>query len=153
MLRGFAQRCVSRSARTLPLFLGVIDQGHARELGLHLLQELEPLAVLGADERDAGDVAAGPRVAGHEAGLIGERHVREHDRNLGGHTLGGATCLRSRRADDVDVELDQLGGELGEAGRVAVRPSEFDREVLALDVAEPAEPLPERIEVRAAVVR
>ena len=50
------------------------------------------------------------------------------------------------RHDDVDLEPDQLGRESGEPLVLSLRPSVLDHDVLALDVAELAQPSPERLD-------
>ena len=47
----------------------------------------------------------------------------------------------SRRDDDIDLEPDELGRDLGEALDAALRPAILDRDGAALDPAEFAQPL------------
>jgi hypothetical protein len=47
------------------------------------------------------------------------------------------------RDNDIDLEPDELGGNLGEALATALRPAIFNRDVATLDPAELAQPLQE----------
>src|SRR5215470_1986787 len=47
----------------------------------------------------------------------------------------------SHRDDDIDLEPDELGGDLGEAFAASLRPAILDRDVAAFDPAEFAQPL------------
>ena len=51
------------------------------------------------------------------------------------------------RHDDVNFELDQLGGEKRESRWPALRPSVLDSDGLSLDVAEVAQTFPEGVDV------
>ena len=78
----------------------------------------------------ARDQAAADRVA----------RQREHDRDDRCRLL----CREdrgSRRDDDIDLEPDELGRDLGEALAASLRPAILDRDGAALDPAEFAQPL------------
>src|SRR5262249_27496841 len=47
----------------------------------------------------------------------------------------------SHRDDDIDLEPDELGGDLGEAFAASLRPAILDRDVAAFDPAEFVQPL------------
>src|SRR5262249_57074126 len=68
------------------------------------------------------------------------------DRDRLRRSFGGKGAGRTRRHDDVDLEPDQLGRKLREAIFVPLRPAVLDGDALALDVAEIAESLAERLE-------
>jgi hypothetical protein len=119
-----------------PRVLGVIDEGDPRQPRKGLLEELQALAVFGADERDPGDVAARARVARNEARPIGERHVGEHDRDRGRRPLGRLGGLRARGAEHLDRTANQLSRELRQTLGVPLGPADLDGDVLTLDVPE-----------------
>ena len=52
-----------------------------------------------------------------------------------------ASDCASRRDDDIDLEPDELGRDLGEALAASLRPAILDRDGAALDPAEFAQPL------------
>jgi hypothetical protein len=52
--------------------------------------------------------------------------------------------------DDVNIEPDELGGELRQPLHPSLRPSGLDDDVAAVDIAEFGEPLPESLEARVA---
>jgi hypothetical protein len=91
---------------------------------------------------DAGDVAAGLGEAGDEPG--GHRVTGNHD---DGHGLGRLLCGHRRRRvrsdDGVHVEADEIGHESTKPLALALGGAGLDDEVLSLDPAEVAEPLPE----------
>ena len=63
------------------------------------------------------------------------------DRNDGGGLLGGKSWLGSGRENDIDLEPDELGRNLGEAFGASFRPTIFNSGVAALDPAELAQAL------------
>src|SRR4030095_7159755 len=101
-------------------------------------------------ERDPGHVAAGPGVARHELLLYRERDVGEDHRDGRGGPARRAGRLRPRGADHVHLEVDELTGETRQLLRATVGPARLDREVPAFLVAKSAQPLAERVEIRAA---
>ena len=114
------------------------------EAGNNLTQQFKSLAgKVGCQDRQAGDVAARPRKAGDDAGGNRVAHDRGHDRDDRCRLF----CRNNRwcgiRDDDVHLEPDKLGRDLGEALTAALRPAIFDREIAALDPAEFVQPLHE----------
>ena len=123
---------------------GIADIGDDRQsaqTGDNLAQEFDPLASeFGRLDRQAGHVAARPRQARDQALPTGSPDDREDDRDDRCRLL----CRRdgaSYRDDDVDLEPDELGGDLGEALVASLRPAIFDRDGATLDPAEFAQPL------------
>ena len=57
--------------------------------------------------------------------------------------LGGKGCWGPLRHDDLHLETDQLGREVGEPLELPCRPAVLQNEVLAFDIAERAHPLQE----------
>ena len=106
-----------------PAVFGVVDQRDARELRKGQLEQLQPLPVFRANERDPRDVAPGARVARDEARLIGEGDVRKHDRDRGRRLLGRAGGLRARRAEDIHGETQPAPRRAGGGARCAHWPS------------------------------
>src|SRR5262249_55673832 len=95
----------------------------------------------------AGDVAAGPSEAGGKPSR--DRialKVERDDRNSACRTLGGSGGARSRRDDDVDPALDQLGGEDREPLCPFLRPAIRDGDVLVFDVAEFRQAVPQSLD-------
>jgi hypothetical protein len=100
---------------------------------------------LGADGGEPGEIAAGPSQAGDEA--LGHRIAGygEDDRDRPGGLLGGFGSGRGCRDDDVDVQPDELGGERGQSLILELGGPMLDHHVLTFDVAQVAQPLPERL--------
>ena len=88
--------------------------------------------------RDAGDVAAGPRQAGHEAVAHRVRHIGHDDRHRGGGLLQRARCLRGSDHDDLHALCKQLAGQRVQASDLAVGKEEPVRHVASLHPAEVA---------------
>jgi transposase len=84
--------------------------------------------------------AARPRQTGDEATAKRVRHSREHDRDDRGR-LFHCENRRSRRDNDIDLEPDELGGDLRKTLEASLRPANLDRDGAALDPAEFAQPL------------
>ena len=78
-----------------------------------------------------------------EPNRIGKTHSDDGDRPRG--VLRCQGCRRRRRYEDVHLEPDQLGREIGQPVESALRPSILDDDVLALDPPELTQPLPERL--------
>src|SRR5262249_47272962 len=72
---------------------------------------------------------------------------RHDDRNRAGRFFGGAGRLLALRHDDVDLELDEFGGEAREPRHSALRPSVLERDGLPLHIAEILKPSPEGVDV------
>jgi hypothetical protein len=64
--------------------------------------------------------------------------------NRGGRLLEGEGRRRPGGRDHIDVQGDEFGNESGKPRIVSFRPSKFDLNVLALDVAEVTKSLAER---------
>jgi hypothetical protein len=93
------------------------------------------------------DVAARPGQLRDEPGAHWIAAERHDDRDRPRRLLGGSHRLGRRGDDHVDVEAHELGGETGESVGVAVRVSGLEDDVLALEVAEVAQTLAERLRV------
>jgi hypothetical protein len=125
----------------------IADITHDRqpaETGDGLTQQGEPLAgEIDRLDRQAGDVPARPRQTGNQvrADRVARRrkHDRDHRRRLPGRDHGRG----SPGDNDVDLEPDKFGRDLGEALVAPVRPAIFDRERATLHPAELAQPLRE----------
>src|SRR6516165_1525467 len=123
---------------------GIAGIGHDRQMaqtGDNLAQEFEPFAgKIGGLGRQAGDVAARSRQAWYEAGADRIVRRREHDRDNRCHLL----CCKHRpshRYDHIDLESDELSGNLAEALGTSLRPTILDRQGATLDPAEFAQSL------------
>jgi len=95
-----------------------------------------------------GDIPSGPSEAGHDALGSGVATRRHHDGNRSRGLLGRQRRRRSPCHDHVDLELNQLVGQVGEPFSAAVGRAVLDHEVLALYVPVFSEPLFECAEVR-----
>ncbi len=133
--------------------LVVVEQGDPRQPRGHFAKELQPLAVLGADPRDAGQIAARPGHAGHETGLFGERGPTEHDRDRGGRVLGGEGRRGARGADHVGPKRDELARERREPALIPAGPAGLDRDVAPLHVVELAQGVTQGVQLKYARVR
>jgi hypothetical protein len=86
--------------------------------------------------RQAGDESCPNRISG----------ACHHDRERARGVLGCTGRCGSYGHKHVDVEPDQLGRQVGEPFILSLCPTVLDDEVLALDIAEVAQPLPEGID-------
>jgi hypothetical protein len=95
-----------------------------------------------------GDIATRSGQSGSEA--FADRITTEghHDRDRPRCLLDGSYRWGRRGDDHVDVEADELGGEVGESFETAVRVAGVDHDALSLDVAELTQALPEGVAVR-----
>jgi hypothetical protein len=98
-------------------------------------------------EGQAGDVPARPGQARDHPGCDGIGHRPNDDRDRLGHLLGRQRAGHRCRHEDVHVQPDQLGDERGEALGLALRRSVLNGNVVALDVAQVAQPLPEGLDL------
>src|SRR5262245_2353155 len=91
--------------------------------------------------RQAGDVAARSRQVHNEAGAdrVSRRH--EDDRDDRRRLLGGNNWCAPPCHNDVDLEPDEFGGDLGEALFGTFRPAVLDCDGAALDPAKLTQPL------------
>jgi hypothetical protein len=98
-----------------------------------------------SSEGQPGNVAARMGKAGDEPRAHGF-YCHNHDDGEGrGRLLGGGNRRVSNGYDDIDPERSQFGGEAGEPLGFPVGRSGFDHDVPALDIAEIAQPLTERL--------
>src|SRR5262245_18946025 len=122
----------------------IVGIGHDRqfaEIGHDLAQEFQALArKLGRRKRQAGDVATRPRQTGDKASAKRVRHRREYDWDNRGR-LFRCEDRRSRCDNNIDLETDKLGGDLGETLEASLRPTNLDDDGTALDPSEFAQPL------------
>src|SRR5262249_48555602 len=95
---------------------------------------------LGRRKRQAGDVATRPRQTGDKASAKRVRHRREYDWDNRGR-LFRCEDRRSRCDNNIDLETDKLGGDLGETLEASLRPTNLDDDGTALDPPEFAQPL------------
>src|SRR5262249_53781407 len=143
-----------RLSRGLGLFhrerrddIGCIPKdGHPGEPGYDLLEQLQSFPTeVRTDIAQPGDVSSRSGEAGHESGpdrVAGRRH---DDRDRARCVLGSQGPERPPGHDDVHLEPDQLGYELGEPLGPPLSKSVFEDDVLALDVAKLAQLLSERL--------
>src|SRR5262249_32213376 len=123
---------------------GIADVGQNRQtaqISDDLAKEFEPFTckIAGLD-RQARGVAARPRQTRDQAAPNGIIRHREHDRDDRCRLL----CRKSRgsrRDNDIDLELHELGRDLGVAFGASLRPAILDRNIATLDPAEFAQSL------------
>jgi hypothetical protein len=143
-------RDVHFSYRELVVRIGrVREDGHPAELGDGLLEQLQ----LFGEHFQAGgagvpcDVPARAREARDEPGANRIANENHDDGDRLGGVLGCRRYLRPRRCDDeVHLEPDQLGRQVGQPVDPILRISIVDDNILALNPPELAQPLPERVE-------
>jgi hypothetical protein len=82
--------------------------------------------------KDNPDVPARAREARDESELNGIANARHDDRNRPGSLLGCHGWWRRPRHDDIHLEPDQLGRELGQPVEPTLRKTIVDNDVLAL---------------------
>jgi hypothetical protein len=124
----------------------VREDPHTADLGNGFPEQLQPFAEgLGAHTvshprhispraREARDEPAPNRIGNGE----------HDDRDRRGGVLGRHDREGRRCGDDIDLQPDQLGREVGQAVRPALRESRLDDDVLALDPPELTQPFPKR---------
>ena len=109
------------------------------DLRSEFFQNLDPFRCqFRAERRNPGDIASGLREARYQRPR--RAHGRHDHRNGRGRILG---CVRGRSAprhDEVDLEADQFGCEVGEALSATVRRPIFEDQVLTFDIAEIPQP-------------
>jgi hypothetical protein len=114
-------QCPGRDLR-LPQYLGLEDDiiripedRQTRDFGDGRLEQLQRFPDhLGAHGGRPRDVSAGSRKASDEPGPHRIGYGHHDDRDRPGGILGCQRCLRNRRNNDVDLELDQLCRKIGE---------------------------------------
>src|SRR5262249_26173594 len=124
--------------------IGRIPQdGHAGRLGHRFLQQFQQFpADLGGLATHPREVPTRLREAGHQPHLHRIPH-EGHNGNRSGGVLRCLGCWRPHGHEDVHREVDQLGGEGGEAVKRPRGPACRKHQRLALHVAEFVQPLPE----------
>src|SRR5271169_842698 len=100
------------------------------------MQQVEPLSSqLSAHERYACDVAARPFEARDEAGLDRVDADVEDDRDCRSGRFGGEHRRGAGCENHGHLTADQIGRQIRQSIVMALSPTVFDRDVLALDVA------------------
>src|SRR3954462_1052262 len=124
---------------------GGIDIEHDRQaaqIGHNLAQKFESLATkIPLLVRQSRDVAARSRKTGDQAGAGRVPGRREYDRNDRCGLLYRKGWNGSPRDNDIDLEPDEFGRDLGEALAAALRPAILDRDGATLYPAEVTQPL------------
>src|SRR4030095_15291381 len=132
---------------------GIGQYGDVRALGQRLLEEFQPLAGEPVTKvAQARDVPPRVRQAGDESfryRIIGGG--RHHDWDRVGGLLGRADGGAAPGHNQVHLELDQLGRQVAETFLTSLGIAVLNDKVLALDVAEIAQPLPESLQTRIGV--
>ena len=125
--------------------VGIQEEGNARELRNDLPEQLEsfPLEVR-RNRRQSGRVSSGPSEARDETRADGIADCDHDEGNRRRSSLDGEGGWRARGDDNIDLAGDKLGNQFRKALVLAFRPSIFDDDVTALDVAELAQTLAER---------
>ena len=118
------------------------------DFGNRLLEQLQ----LFGDDFQAGaaghpcDVPARPREARDEPGANRIANGNHDDGDRLGGVLGCRHSLRPKRYDEVHLEPDQFGRQVGQPAEPTLRISIFDNNIVALNPPELAQTLPERVE-------
>jgi hypothetical protein len=98
--------------------------------------EFDPLASsVGELVRQAGDVATWSRQTVDDADANRVRHRREHDRNDRRPLLCRENICGCVRNDDIDLEPDEFGDDLGGTLEACLRPAILDRDIATFDPA------------------
>jgi hypothetical protein len=88
------------------------------------------------EERSSRDVSAGPRQARYQSILHGIAHGADDDRNGRGSALRGTRGRRGDSDNDIDLQVDEFGGERGKPFASPVPAALLNDVVPALDIAE-----------------
>src|SRR5262245_56232508 len=108
----------------------VREDRHTSDLGDGFREQLQPLADFHVGvEGYTGDVPARAREACNESQLDRVADANHDDWNRSGGVLGGYGGGRRPRYDDVYLEPDQLGCEIGQPVKSALRESIVDQNV------------------------
>jgi hypothetical protein len=97
----------------------------------------------------SGDVPARPCETRDESGPDRVGHGREHDGDRRGGPFRRERPRGCEGDDDVHPQFDEVGGESRETFVAPFGPAQLQGHVLAFDVPELGEPLPQRRDVRA----
>src|SRR6516165_12320902 len=87
-------------------------------------------------ERQAGDVATRSCQTRDKAGADRVARARKDNRDHRCRLLCRDDCWGSHRDDDIDLQPDELGRDLGEALVASLRPANLDRDGATLDPTE-----------------
>src|SRR6202022_2438306 len=93
--------------------------------------------------RDAGDISARPRKARDQPRTDGISCLGHDDRDFARRLLCCQSGGREPSDDYIDIETDQLGGQLGKPVEMSLRRSKLKSNVLPLDITQIAQSLPE----------
>ena len=127
----------------------VAENGHALDRRNHFPEQLElHFGLLRVEARRAGEISAWPLQIRHNV----IRHRIDNDgknnRNTRDRLVGGTRRYGTGHGDDVHLETEQFGKEIGKSPILAFRESRFDHHVAPFDVAEVSKSLPKSIEER-----
>src|SRR5262245_28274983 len=130
--------------RRLRTIAWIRQDSDVRNPGNGLLEQRKSLpAQLWGEDGQSGDVPARSPQTGDES-VLDRAVVGRHDNgNSARRLLGGSGRDGAGGHDHVDLETDQLGGEVGQAMRFCLRETVDDADLLPLDVAEVAQPTTE----------
>ena len=114
---------------------GVAEDGDTPDGWGELPEKLQALpADLRRRQPQPGGVAAGPREVGNKPIGNWVAHESHDNGNRPGRLLRRLHPRPRCRDDDVNIELHQLSGQVGELFELPVCPAPFDGDVLTLDV-------------------
>jgi hypothetical protein len=114
---------------------GVAKDGDTPNSWGELLEKLQALPPdLRRRHPQPGDVAARPREAGNKPIGNWVAHESHDNGNRPGRLLRRLHARQRCRDDDVDLELHQFSGQVGESFELPASPAPFDADVLTLDV-------------------
>src|SRR5215471_20378766 len=131
------------------------EDGHPSDAGNGLLEQLQHFPTEGPRDRPGYpcDVAAWPRQCLNELGRNWINNRQDNNRDRRSRLLGGVDPWCTRRNDDVNPALDELGRQIGQLIS-PLRPSVLKDDVLSLNIAKPMQRLPEYLKgVRVTVRR
>ena len=124
--------------------LWIPEHSHAGELGNNFLEQLQPFSSqLRGYLGQPRDVAAGPRQALNKPNCNRVTRRRHNDRDCPGSIFGSQSIGTTGSDDDVNLETDEIGREVGKAIASTLRISILNADVLSLNPSEVAETLPE----------
>jgi hypothetical protein len=122
------------------------EHAYARRLGHHFFQQFQPfedqVRVLFREPRE---VPARPREARDEPQSHRIANARHNDGQLRGRVLGSPGGQRIAHHDDIDLQPDELGRQVGEAVGFPLGIALCNRDVLAFHPSQLTQPLPERL--------
>ena len=128
----------------LVAILRIVEDRDAGECRNKFLEQLESFArQVGGNAGQAGRLAAGSGDAGDQT--VEWIAGRNDDGNGGACFLGRLQALIAGDEQQVHVEAEQLARERGKTIEITPRPPGLNGDVLALDIAQLAQPLPEHV--------